>query len=134
MYYDEAPKRFNLLSGLACGALLGAGIALLLAPRPSRKLRKLRRRAAELGDRTAKAGGRAARELGRKASSRVASLREAALERAAALEAAEDSPPPLRLTGGAREGGVRQGRVPRGAVAADGEPVLRGRTRGSARD
>ena len=121
MYYDEAPKRFNLLSGLACGALLGAGVALLLAPRPSRKLRKLRRRAAELGDRTARVGGRAARELGRKAGRGLSSLREAARERAAALEAAEESPPPLRLTGAARER-----RVPRGAVAADGGPVLRG--------
>jgi hypothetical protein len=32
MYYDDSSKRRNLLTGLVFGTLLGAGIALLLAP------------------------------------------------------------------------------------------------------
>jgi hypothetical protein len=32
MYYDESSKRRNLLTGLVFGTLLGAGLALLLAP------------------------------------------------------------------------------------------------------
>lgn len=32
MYYDDQARRFNLLSGLLSGAVLGAGIALLLRP------------------------------------------------------------------------------------------------------
>ena len=32
MHYDESSKRRNLLTGLVFGTLLGAGIALLLAP------------------------------------------------------------------------------------------------------
>ena len=32
MYYDESSKRRNLLAGLAVGAVLGAGLALLLLP------------------------------------------------------------------------------------------------------
>ena len=32
MYYDDSSKRRNLLTGLVFGTLLGAGLALLLAP------------------------------------------------------------------------------------------------------
>ena len=32
MHYDESSKRRNLLTGLVFGSLLGAGLALLLAP------------------------------------------------------------------------------------------------------
>jgi len=32
MYYDESSKRRNLLTGLVFGVVLGAGLALLLAP------------------------------------------------------------------------------------------------------
>jgi gas vesicle protein len=32
MYYDDQGRRFNLLSGLLFGTLLGAGVALLVAP------------------------------------------------------------------------------------------------------
>ncbi|MDP9348234.1 MAG: YtxH domain-containing protein [Gemmatimonadota bacterium] len=32
MYYDDQARRFNLFSGLFAGVVLGAGIALLLAP------------------------------------------------------------------------------------------------------
>lgn len=32
MYYDDEGRRFNVLSGLLFGTLLGAGIALLAAP------------------------------------------------------------------------------------------------------
>ncbi|HET6233131.1 MAG TPA: hypothetical protein VFE05_23845 [Longimicrobiaceae bacterium] len=54
MYYDDQAKRFNLVSGLMCGAVLGAGLALLLVPsrsrspveRAGRAARKLRKRAA----------------------------------------------------------------------------------------
>lgn len=30
MYYDDQAKRFNLVSGLLCGTVLGAGVGLLL--------------------------------------------------------------------------------------------------------
>jgi hypothetical protein len=33
MYYDDQGRRFNLATGLLFGTLLGAGIALLVAPR-----------------------------------------------------------------------------------------------------
>ncbi|MDQ3555455.1 MAG: hypothetical protein M3409_01580 [Gemmatimonadota bacterium] len=32
MYYDDQARRFTLMSGLAFGAVLGAGVALLLPP------------------------------------------------------------------------------------------------------
>lgn len=43
MYYDDQTRRFNLLSGLAFGALLGAGVGLLLPVAPSRARHSLRR-------------------------------------------------------------------------------------------
>jgi len=49
MYYDDETRRFNFLSGLLFGAVLGAGIALLANPQdalPSRRTRAhLKRRA-----------------------------------------------------------------------------------------
>ncbi|HET7321146.1 MAG TPA: YtxH domain-containing protein [Longimicrobiaceae bacterium] len=33
MYYDDEARRFNFLSGLLLGGVVGAGVALLLAPR-----------------------------------------------------------------------------------------------------
>ena len=53
MYYDDASRRFNFVSGLVFGAVLGAGVALLLAPQDrvrgstnlARSARRLRRRA-----------------------------------------------------------------------------------------
>ena len=36
MYYDDEGRRFNLLSGLLFGTLLGAGVTLLLAPQRGR--------------------------------------------------------------------------------------------------
>jgi hypothetical protein len=33
MYYDDQTRQFNYASGLALGALVGVGLALLLAPR-----------------------------------------------------------------------------------------------------
>lgn len=32
MYYDEQGRRFNVVTGLLFGTLLGAGLALLVAP------------------------------------------------------------------------------------------------------
>lgn len=33
MYYDDEARRFNFLSGLLLGALLGTGVALVAVPR-----------------------------------------------------------------------------------------------------
>lgn len=41
MYYEEHSRTFNIVVGLACGALVGAGAVLLLVPR--RKERVTRR-------------------------------------------------------------------------------------------
>lgn len=60
MYYEDQSRRFNLASGLLSGAVLGAGIALLLLPDRAR-VRHL---------------GRAAAGIGRKASRRAGELRE----------------------------------------------------------
>jgi gas vesicle protein len=46
MHYDDTTRRFNLMRGLMVGAVLGAGLALLLAPSDkafARKSRKLAR-------------------------------------------------------------------------------------------
>jgi hypothetical protein len=32
MYYHDEDRRFNFLSGLICGSVLGAGLAMLVAP------------------------------------------------------------------------------------------------------
>ncbi|HEX2093223.1 MAG TPA: hypothetical protein VHG28_12520 [Longimicrobiaceae bacterium] len=61
MYYDDQSRRFNLLSGLLFGAVLGAGIALLLLPEAGARTRRIRRAA----------GG-----IGRKASRRLSELQE----------------------------------------------------------
>ena len=51
MYYDDESGMLNFVVGVALGAVIGAGVALLLAPEPGRKTRKrLRRAAEELGD------------------------------------------------------------------------------------
>jgi len=42
MYYEEESRRFNLVSGLLSGAVLGAGIALLLLPERG-SVRRIRR-------------------------------------------------------------------------------------------
>lgn len=60
MYYEDQSRRFNLVSGLLSGAVLGAGIALLLLPDGGRS-RRIRRAAAGVG---------------RSASRRVEELRE----------------------------------------------------------
>jgi hypothetical protein len=56
MYYEDQSRRFNLASGLLSGAVLGAGIALLLLPD--------RRRARRIGRAAAGAGRKAARRAG----------------------------------------------------------------------
>ena len=61
MYYEDRSRRFNLLSGLVSGAVLGAGVALLLRPDLSAGTHRVRR---------------AARGVGRSASRRLDDLRE----------------------------------------------------------
>jgi hypothetical protein len=59
MYYDDRSRRFNVVSGLLSGAILGAGLALALVP-------SRRSGAARVGV--------AARELGRGAAERLGGL------------------------------------------------------------
>jgi gas vesicle protein len=47
MEHDHERQVANFISGLLLGAIIGAGVALLTAPRPGRKTRKRLRRAAE---------------------------------------------------------------------------------------
>lgn len=47
MEYEDDGRLFNFLSGLVCGAAIGAGAALLMAPETGRKTRKKLSRAAE---------------------------------------------------------------------------------------
>ncbi len=49
MYYDDQTRRFNLVSGLLSGAVLGAGIALLLLPDTVSRTRRIRRAAGGIG-------------------------------------------------------------------------------------
>jgi gas vesicle protein len=54
MEYDDDARAFNFLSGLICGAAIGAGVALLMAPNSGKKTRKrLTRGAEDLKDRAA---------------------------------------------------------------------------------
>ena len=36
MHYDDEARRFNFISGLACGVVLGSGLALVVSPRAPR--------------------------------------------------------------------------------------------------
>ena len=47
MERDHERQVANFISGLLLGAIIGAGVALLTAPRPGRKTRKRLKRAAE---------------------------------------------------------------------------------------
>jgi len=47
MDYDDETRVFSFLSGLALGAVIGAGVALLTAPQSGRRARRRLRRAAE---------------------------------------------------------------------------------------
>jgi gas vesicle protein len=47
MDQDRERQVANFISGLLLGAVIGAGVALLTAPRPGRKTRKRLKRAAE---------------------------------------------------------------------------------------
>jgi len=61
MHYDDTTRRFNLLRGLMVGAVLGAGLALLLAPTDkafARKSRQLARGAEKKLDRLRGGGGK----------------------------------------------------------------------------
>lgn len=44
MFYDDEARRFNFLSGLLLGAVLGTGLALIAAPQGRRKMSKKTRR------------------------------------------------------------------------------------------
>ncbi len=49
MFYDDEARRFNFLSGLLLGAVLGTGLALIAAPQGRRKMsRKTRQYGAAL--------------------------------------------------------------------------------------
>lgn len=51
MYYDEDGGTLNFLAGVAVGALLGAAVALVVAPDPGRRIRKrVRETAEDLGE------------------------------------------------------------------------------------
>lgn len=54
MYYDDEARRFNFVSGLLLGAVLGTGLALLAAPqaRKRKSPRRIRNSAATLRKRT----------------------------------------------------------------------------------
>ncbi len=47
MEYDDDARLFNFVSGLICGAAIGAGVALLMAPDSGKKTRRRIHRAAE---------------------------------------------------------------------------------------
>jgi len=47
MEYEDDARVFNFISGLICGAAIGAGVALLMAPEAGKKTRKRITRAAE---------------------------------------------------------------------------------------
>lgn len=70
MYYDDEARRFNFLSGLLFGAILGTGIGLLVNPsrlsnKPPHRIRDgasaLRRGAEEFGRMAMDAGDRGVR-------------------------------------------------------------------------
>ncbi|HUE95435.1 MAG TPA: hypothetical protein VMN39_02190 [Longimicrobiaceae bacterium] len=68
MYYDDEARRFNFLSGLLLGALLGTGLALLAAPEKlARKPPQRIRRAADGVRRRARQGVEEARDRAEKA-------------------------------------------------------------------
>ena len=51
MYYDDESGTLNFVLGMAIGALIGAGVALLVAPEPgSRTRRRLKETAEDWGD------------------------------------------------------------------------------------
>jgi hypothetical protein len=63
MYYEDQSRRFNLTSGLLSGAVLGAGIALLLLPDRAR-VRRIRRAATGLGRTAARRAGELREDVG----------------------------------------------------------------------
>lgn len=66
MYYDDQARRFNFVSGLLFGAVLGAGLALLAVPQER--------------SRRSRSGGRATRALKKRAGRRIHRLREGVAE------------------------------------------------------
>lgn len=63
MYYEDQSRRFNVASGLLSGAVLGAGIALLLLPDRTR-VRRIRRAATGIGRTAARRAGELREDLG----------------------------------------------------------------------
>ena len=63
MYYEDQSRRFNLTSGLLSGAVLGAGIALLLLP-DRRRARRIGRAAAGVGRKAVRRAGELREDLG----------------------------------------------------------------------
>ena len=81
MQYDDETRRFNLLGGLACGAVLGAGLALLLGPKAKktdvgraahRLTRRTKRSLARAADRAESLAGDARAHLRRRIDEKLA--------------------------------------------------------------
>ena len=56
MYYDDEARRFNFVSGILFGAVLGTGIGLLMAPSRQQTPTRLRDGASRVRDGAAEAG------------------------------------------------------------------------------
>jgi hypothetical protein len=63
MYYEDQARRFNLLSGFVCGALVGTGLGLLAGPLDLRLPRRRRSRRKRLQKRWSELSGGAGRVL-----------------------------------------------------------------------
>ena len=79
MFYDDEARRFNFLSGLLLGAILGTGLALIAAPRGRRKLsRKTRQYGAALKHAVEHSGRVGKQKAGAGRSPAIDALRSAA--------------------------------------------------------
>lgn len=80
MYYDDEARRFNFVSGLLLGAVLGTGLALLAAPqaRKRKSPRRIRDSAARLKKRTGEGYGEARDRTSKAAGSAFTRIRTAA--------------------------------------------------------
>lgn len=83
MFYDDEARRFNFLSGLLLGAILGTGLALIAAPQGRRKLsRKTRQYGAALKHAVEHSGKASKHAAGAGRSPAIEKLRSAAMRMA----------------------------------------------------